>query len=532
MSDIDLKPTEEMAHNAERGLKLREEHGRGGTEVGVARARDIKNRKNLSPDTVRRMHSFFARHEVDKKGKGWDAGSEGYPSAGLVAHLLWGGDSGKAWADSKVKALDRKEGKSMNQREEPSHPVTDGDDKTTVHRVELFMAFDPSIDDGENDPELKKFDNERLKNIVRVTRAHMQRGSFPQVVILHEKKGDEPKSAVGRIPAINYEERNGIGYIVGDMEVNTPIFRKLIATNAFPRRSAEIWSESDHLSEVALLGRETPRRPLPDTHFSRAGEKITFSKSNFDMVGTGAGLNTFVPTTTKEKAAMADQSDIAKHMEAMKRSFEAMCEAVKTKFDGTAVEDWKGKYEAEEDKSEPKDDAFHSEYPGTNEGNGGIPEKKMKMDEDGVHIDIGSHQGEQEEGEEEDEKEEVLASKKSAYSLRMENARLKARMSKLEAEMKREKFEREISIMEQEGYRIPESQRDGLVATLIGSADPVSLLESWRELFARDPIGTKIDMSRAALPRTVNVADIGEMVKQFAGKPEEFAKAMNARIKK
>ena len=40
--DIDFKPTEEMASNAERGLALREKHGRGGTAIGVARARDIK----------------------------------------------------------------------------------------------------------------------------------------------------------------------------------------------------------------------------------------------------------------------------------------------------------------------------------------------------------------------------------------------------------------------------------------------------------------------------------------------------------
>lgn len=104
MADIDLQPTEEMAANAKRGLALRDEHGRGGTEVGVARARDISNRKNLSPDTVRRMHSYFARHEVDKKGEGW-----GKDSAGYIAWLLWGGDEGKAWADRKVKELERKE---------------------------------------------------------------------------------------------------------------------------------------------------------------------------------------------------------------------------------------------------------------------------------------------------------------------------------------------------------------------------------------------------------------------------------------
>ncbi len=33
----------------------------------VARARDISNKRNLSLDTVKRMHSYFSRHEVDKQ---------------------------------------------------------------------------------------------------------------------------------------------------------------------------------------------------------------------------------------------------------------------------------------------------------------------------------------------------------------------------------------------------------------------------------------------------------------------------------
>jgi hypothetical protein len=70
LADLNLKPTTSMANNAKRGLELRREYKRGGTAVGVARARDLSNRKDLSPDTVRRMYSYFSRHEVDKKGKG------------------------------------------------------------------------------------------------------------------------------------------------------------------------------------------------------------------------------------------------------------------------------------------------------------------------------------------------------------------------------------------------------------------------------------------------------------------------------
>lgn len=101
LADLDLKPTQSMANNAERGLQLRDEYNRGGTAVGVARARDLKNRKELSPQTVQRMYSYFSRHEVDKKGQGWNSGEEGYPSAGLIAWLLWGGDAGKTWSESK-----------------------------------------------------------------------------------------------------------------------------------------------------------------------------------------------------------------------------------------------------------------------------------------------------------------------------------------------------------------------------------------------------------------------------------------------
>ena len=96
--EIKTIPTDAMVEEAKRGLEWRKEHGRGGTKIGVARARDIQNRKELSIDTVKRMFSFFARHEVDKKAEGFDSGEDGYPSAGRIAWALWGGDPGFAFA--------------------------------------------------------------------------------------------------------------------------------------------------------------------------------------------------------------------------------------------------------------------------------------------------------------------------------------------------------------------------------------------------------------------------------------------------
>jgi capsid protein len=112
---IDLTPTDAMAEEARRGLEWREKFNRGGTAVGVARARDISNKKSLSPDTVRRMVSYFARHEVDKKGTGFAPGEDGYPSAGRIAWALWGGDAGQSWARAKAAQM---------QREEMSRPAT------------------------------------------------------------------------------------------------------------------------------------------------------------------------------------------------------------------------------------------------------------------------------------------------------------------------------------------------------------------------------------------------------------------------
>ena len=55
------RPNRAMREEARRGLDWRAEYGRGGTEVGVARARDIVNNRNLSIDTVKRIASFEPR---------------------------------------------------------------------------------------------------------------------------------------------------------------------------------------------------------------------------------------------------------------------------------------------------------------------------------------------------------------------------------------------------------------------------------------------------------------------------------------
>ncbi len=101
---IDFRPPQGAREAAKRALEIRAEKPeseRGMTPVGIARARDLIAGKALSPDTVRRMLSFFERHEVDKGGETW-----GEQGKGWQAWHAWGGDAGFAWARKVVRQMD------------------------------------------------------------------------------------------------------------------------------------------------------------------------------------------------------------------------------------------------------------------------------------------------------------------------------------------------------------------------------------------------------------------------------------------
>ena len=107
------KPTAGMITAAKRALEWRREYGRGGTAVGVARARDISNGKRLSEDTVKRMHSYFSRHATNK-AKHYDAKeNDGGPTAWRIAWDLWGGSGAFTWSKG-ITDLLKKEDKERN----------------------------------------------------------------------------------------------------------------------------------------------------------------------------------------------------------------------------------------------------------------------------------------------------------------------------------------------------------------------------------------------------------------------------------
>jgi hypothetical protein len=114
MAKEGYKPTAGMQSAARRAIKLKEQgKAKGaGTAVGWTRAGQLARGETLSLSTVKRMYSFFSRHEVDKKGKDWDNAAN--PSNGKIMWLAWGGDAGFSWS-RKIVEREKNMNKSLTQ---------------------------------------------------------------------------------------------------------------------------------------------------------------------------------------------------------------------------------------------------------------------------------------------------------------------------------------------------------------------------------------------------------------------------------
>lgn len=110
---VDLSVPQFIRDNAARGLKYLQE-GFGGDGLTDATKREAREMAagRISENKVRKMAPWFARHKVDGQApKNNDPSNSQYPGAGLVAWLLWGGDSNfsdkaQNWAQRKIDALD------------------------------------------------------------------------------------------------------------------------------------------------------------------------------------------------------------------------------------------------------------------------------------------------------------------------------------------------------------------------------------------------------------------------------------------
>lgn len=89
----EFKPTAEMAAAARRGLRMRAaqpQSKRGGTAVGLARARQFATQTPVSLDVVERTYRFLTRARVYYR--------PGTITPGTQAYLLWGGPAALIWA--------------------------------------------------------------------------------------------------------------------------------------------------------------------------------------------------------------------------------------------------------------------------------------------------------------------------------------------------------------------------------------------------------------------------------------------------
>ena len=378
-----------------------------------------------------------------------------------------------------------------------SHAIAEKDDKVVIKRLELFSGYDPTIDDG-TDEEIKKFDRRKVSRIVDRTQQFISRKQHPRIVILHSQEDhSEPKEAVGAVLNVAMEERGGVPFIVGDIEMSRDDFSKYIESNRFPRRSAEIWSD-DHMSEIALLGRDTPRRPLPDTRFSKQGDKVMFAMECSSCFEAAPGVgNVFVPGAVKPKkeSNMADEAkdeqkdEMAKMIAEMKGDIEKLKEENRKMYNQTAV-----------------------------------------------HIDADAHKGDEEDEDEEEDKEDDVDGKmknaKAEFS--REKSKFERRIAALETELAKERFSRELDSMASEGYAV-DCCRDEMISELVAAKDPTRKLAFWRENFRRDPVGVRV----AASPRSgiksegsssIDRETVAKLVAEAAGDPEKF-KTLMARAK-
>ena len=116
--EVNLDPPAYMRAAARQGLKYYEEGlgGDGLVERTIREARAMAN-GNVTADKWVRLRAWIARHMDDLDSPDAKPGADGYPSPGVVAHLLWGSGPSKRAAQ---RALDYAEGVVSRLEEENS----------------------------------------------------------------------------------------------------------------------------------------------------------------------------------------------------------------------------------------------------------------------------------------------------------------------------------------------------------------------------------------------------------------------------
>ena len=400
----------------------------------------------------------------------------------------------------------------MDTAQRPSHRITKNGDKVTIHDLELFVGHIEGFDD--DDSELKDLDSEAIDTIITKTKRHMSAGSSPKLVLLHQdENGNAPTQAIGDIVNLHSkkisircgdgENFEGAG-IVGDVEMSQKDFQKYLASNRYPRRSAEIW-EDGHLSEVALLGRETPARPLRDTKFTRQGPKKVYHRpATFEMVSPG-GSNTYIPSGSdeKEEYEMPNNISMPEHEEDSSLKKELLS---KYRAENDELKDEIIKLKAQLDELEPDEEKMDFDADTLDEE---LEKTYQCPDDEEKKLDF-LHNDDEEEEEELKSEFRRLRKTKNGHKIISKYAKVKKqrnlykkRLVAVTAQVKKEKYSRLLDNLANQGYTI-RPHRSIMLKELMECKDPIAKIKFWKSSMKRVAFGKKLNTSNTRQRTKVN----------------------------
>ena len=337
----------------------------------------------------------------------------------------------------------------------PSHQVDQIGDRVIVRSLELFVGFDKSIDDPD-DKRVKKYDRKAVEAVLARTQQYIERKQSPKLILGHNQTDTDNatvRQCIGDITNLRLIEIGDAAGIAGDIEMSQSDFNIYLKSNSYPRRSAEIWPDG-FMSEVALLGSETPARPLPDTKFTRScctvhqSEQFSrdyaalFAEPTESMHGPGP-MNVHIPSTGKKrKHDMPDPDDKTKLAELEKEN-----EKLKAKL---------AKYMHEDDDDKDKKDHDDEDLKSTNSR---------------IHA----------------LETEVEQHRRSAIKKGNELANLSSKFV-------RSTMSAKLDLMAQQGFDIGDSEEDcaELLNRICAASDPDAELEFFAKRMRQHPINTVI----------------------------------------
>jgi len=479
---IDFTPPKDVQEAARRALEVRAtkpESQKGLTSVGIARARDLANGRKVSPETARRMYSYFTRHEVDKQSPKWDDWSKG-----RIAWGAWGGDPGFRWSSKLVNQMKRAD-ERMNTLRAYSETdlklyeeTNDREDGLIVGRPFKTLALGQVTSRMNGSNIGQEIDQSLLEELVRV---YNERAEFDPVVIDWQHSTSPFQSGSPAPP----ESGNALGLIVG-LEIRDG---GLYAIPAYNERGLEVVEKAGGIlwSSPEFITGEV---------FSRdGGEKIGDAQLlAVTLTPRPAQSNNKIDRVLLNEGANMNIDEM--NHEELKKAYIAKDELVKS---------------LEAQIAEMKDEAEASMMTQTKDES-----EKMTEDSD---KDKAEKMGEYKK---DDEKKENLMSEKlndstllsEVQALRENNQRLSERLEAIEQE-KREIEKREaVNVLLRDG-RINPSEMN-----VVGKAYELRELqpEFWK-MFSERPMNSSVNLStvgHGASGQEINKATLDQEVRNLA----------------